>query len=870
MTSKTLLRQFSFPLVLVWLLAGLGCLSSASAGPSAANSLFPFDIPQNGSGAGNATDMSFLNALPAGAGGRIVVKGSHFVEEKTGKRVRFLGLNSMFMFPDHAGSDAIAAHYAKMCINLVRLHMVDGNGSQIWKKPMGTDPQFDPDGLDRLDYYIFQLKQHGIYVDLNLHAGRSFRISDGMPPSVETLPKPFEKHLARIDERMIELQEKFARDYLSHVNAYTRLSYAKDPVVAIVEIDNEDSTLSGMPVGDGNYYFNLPEPFRSEVRGKWNDWLKKRYSSDEALSSAWFSGARLPSPSPFASLTKTPTWHLEDHLGVAKLAAGEPASDGAIPPFHFECPVKPDMLYKEQVHIEDLNLVDGGLYTLSFRARADKPRPLRAGVSLEIPDWHSAGLSRRCDLTTDWQTFVMRFVASATVANRVRLSFGPGDDTGAVDVADVRLEPATIESVIARGASLATSSIDIPTLNLPAITADWTQFLSDLDIAYTKRMRALIKGEIGCEANVVDTQVSYGGVAGLRRELFSDFIDHHSYWDHPSATGGKSLGRENWTQRNKPVVDDLGRDDQAYLGWSAIERVAGRPFTVSEYNHPAPSDFQVEGVPLYMSFAALQDWDGVFWFADKATINPWFDCGGNPAKETFFPAAAAIFREGAIAPAANEAIVTLPSASLANVASTMELARAAKLSLPNLLTTRLGRSVDEKASAISISSPVPSSSNGDQTVRVVKFPSGPVYVATSSRALVMTGFVGGQTGTSGPVTLSFPAFGDNFASLTIIGRDGKALSESRSLLVTIAGRTEKAGQIWNEAHNSVGKDWGSGPALAEGIPATVTLANANVKHVWALDPTGARAKAVPVTVSGGQTTFTIGPEYRTVWYELGE
>ena len=75
--------------------------------------------------------------------------------------------------------------------------------------------------------------------------------------------------------------------------------------------------------------------------------------------------------------------------------------------------------------------------------------------------------------------------------------------------------------------------------------------------------------------------------------------------------------------------------------------------------------------------------------------------------------------------------------------------------------------------------------------------------------------------------------------------------------------------VWNADRTSVGKDWGQAPALAEGIAATFSVANPGIKHVWALDPTGARAKEVPVTISGGAATFTIGPQYQTVWYEIG-
>ena len=93
--------------------------------------------------------------------------------------------------------------------------------------------------------------------------------------------------------------------------------------------------------------------------------------------------------------------------------------------------------------------------------------------------------------------------------------------------------------------------------------------------------------------------------------------------------------------------------DQATLFRIAAERLAGKPFTLSEYNHPAPLDAQAECVPMIASFAAAQDWDGIWLFDYSGSTNAWsrqtmsgfFDIDTNPAKWGFMRAGAAIFRE---------------------------------------------------------------------------------------------------------------------------------------------------------------------------------------------------------------------------------
>jgi len=155
-------------------------------------------------------------------------------------------------------------------------------------------------------------------------------------------------------------------------------------------------------------------------------------------------------------------------------------------------------------------------------------------------------------------------------------------------------------------------------------------------------------------------------------------------------------------------------------------------------------------------------------------------------------------------------------------------------------------------------------------VRIVATPVGAEYLATGDRAVAATGFLGGQTVTLGQTVIAFPPFGDNFGAVTLTALDQQSIGQSKRMLLTITGKAANLDQLWNDTHTSLNNHWGHGPAQAEGIPATVTISNPNVKHVWALDATGARVKEVPITVDGGRFTFMIGPDDQTVWYEISE
>jgi hypothetical protein len=55
----------------------------------------------------------------------------------------------------------------------------------------------------------------------------------------------------------------------------------------------------------------------------------------------------------------------------------------------------------------------------------------------------------------------------------------------------------------------------------------------------------------------------------------------------------------------------------------------------------------------------------------------------------------------------------------------------------------------------------------------------------------------------------------------------------------------------------------------EGISAYVrVVTQMENARVWALDETGARRVVVPSRLRGGVLQFALGPEWRTLWYEI--
>jgi hypothetical protein len=851
--------------------------------------LFPFAIPWDDSGPA-VTDVSALNPTPAGNGGFITPRNGHFYDEK-GRRVRFLGVNFTFSadFPDKADAEKVAARLHKYGVNIVRLHHMDmqyaPNG--IWDPAFKDKQHLDKDQLDRLDNLVYQLKQHGIYVNINLHVSRSFTEADGLPET-DKLPE-MSKIVSFFDPRMIELQKSYAHDLLTHLNPYTGTRYVEEPAVAVIEINNEDTLLGA--AWDGSLT-TLPPHYKAELTGLWNDWLKQKYKSTVGLKRAWSAGDKPFGPNLLANADFTrgaEHWNLELNQAPASARMQLP-DDLALPSgvagkaLRVAIETLGTQNWHIQLHQAGLDLTEGEPYTVTFWAKADHARPLSVYAAIDQDDWHHIGLDKPVQLTPEWQKFNLAFQAARTLKDHDRLSFVLGDALGTVDLAGITLKPGA-ETEFPAGLSVEKGSVPLgqPTVNQAG--QDWIAFLMDTEQSYIQGMRNYIKKELNARANVVGSQASYGGLGGALRESHSDFTDMHAYWDHPQFPH-KPWDAVDWHINNTSMVRST---DGGTLPELARYRIAGKPFTVSEYSHPAPSDYQAECVPMLAAFAAVQDWDGIYLFdyaSDRNTLHEeklkdYFSIDGNPAKLALLPAAAMLFLRDDMPLAYNELRLRIPTDEVvsllakdgADVGPVWEEAGIHRL---DALSKRFSLSFAENSKP---ELSVPGALNEND---IINKPSGkgpldwqtagtdsPIFTADSPSSKLMVGFLGGQSAHLPGWLVQMTETPHNFAAMTLTAMDGRPMEQSHSLLLTAVGEVENTGMRWNADRTSVGDHWGTAPAQVEGIPASVTIATVmTIATVYALDSAGKRAGTVDSKLYGGTLTFTIGPANKTLWYEI--
>ena len=210
------------------------------------NGWFAFEVgPQ-----GVPVDVSFLNKdnqgnyIPAGGHGFLTVSNANFYFED-GTRARFWGLNltAGAALGGQARAAQLAERLARMGINLVRFHHLDSWYNPIidYNHPDGTTQHLDTNAMANLDAAIYELKQRGIYVDLDPWVQRCFKAADGVDDYGHLGERGnFYLHpYCYLDARMQELIQLTWSQVWSHVNAYTGLAYKDDPAVVLTEVINE-------------------------------------------------------------------------------------------------------------------------------------------------------------------------------------------------------------------------------------------------------------------------------------------------------------------------------------------------------------------------------------------------------------------------------------------------------------------------------------------------------------------------------------------------------------------------------------------------------------------------------------------------------
>ncbi|MCS6861406.1 MAG: carbohydrate binding domain-containing protein [Abditibacteriales bacterium] len=853
--------------------------------------LFPFVLPWDDAAPG-VTNLSAWLHKPAGKFGRVRAgaDGHYYVGNQ---RMRFFGVNVCFggAFPRKEHAEKIAARMAKFGINVVRFHHLDMQTfpSGIRARNVAHTRDFDPEALDRLDYFIAQLKRNGIYVNLNLLVSRPFNAADGLPAEIESIGWK-ERHIVGFFYApALELQKEYARKLLTHRNPYTGLTYAEDPAVAFVEINNENGLIHAWL---GNDVDTLPRVFLSDLQQQWNAWLRRRYGTTDKLRQAWgvrqeALGAELLVNNDFARGTER--WTLEQHERAkvtVTFSEDVPPSLRGTKSARIVVTQTSSQAWHVQFNQPGLKVQAERPYTLTFWAKADKPLNISVNVGQAHEPWQQLGFSASITLTTEWKPF--RFVFNLNQSDdNARVNFSDlAQQTASVWLAGVSFRPGGVVGLDAseriENGSVSLFQRSRSGERTAEAQRDWLRFLWETEDNYWQAMYRTLKDDLKVGSVVFGTIVGCS-TPNLQAKL--DAIDTHAYWQHPHFPS-RPWDPEDWIVYNRTMVNEAG----GTLPGLALRRVVGKPHNVTEYNHPAPNTFGSEGFLLLAAYGALQDWDAIYAFSychrsddwDARRIPNFFDIDQHPTKMVTLPVAVAMFVRGDVKPAQQQVVVPLNQETEVDAlrrSSAWQLVHAGSVGVPGVtalrhrvaLATGSAAQTAQARPVAPMDSPRYVADTGELVWDLSHKGRGVITVNTPKSKAVI-GYGGGKRfDLSGVIIEPGATLQDGWCTVSVTAMEGDMTAGNSRLLITATGYAENTNMGWKSAErNSVGRNWGSPPSLVEGVSARITLPLSAARvQAWALDERGQRRTPVPVQATpDGKALITIGAQWKTLWYEV--
>lgn len=837
----------------------------------------PFVLPWDDTAPG-VTNVSRWNRKSAGDFVKVGKDGHLYAGNE---RIRFLGVNTCFgaSFPEKPDAEKIAARMAKFGINCVRFHHMDmspfPNG--ILDRKSKNTRALDPEALDRLDYFISQLKKNGIYVNLNTLVSRQFRAADGLPPEIEKLDWKDRASIGFFYKPIVDLQKEYAQQLLAHMNKYTGVPYCDEPAVAFVEINNENGLIQSWLSGALD---DIPEVLHREFACQWNEYLTKKYKDTDALKRAWSDkveplGNELLKNGPFEN--GTDKWNLEQHEGAAATLSVEDDIQERKKVAVLNVTKKGTATWHVQLNQTSLAVKSGKAYALTFMAKTGDNVTISVNLGQAHDPWKIIGFNSPLKLTREWKRFAFTLRPNEDDDNaRVNFS-GMGLLIGSFYFADVSFKPGGGNPGLADGESLK----NVPTFTkanfgerTKSAQTDWIAFLRETEERYWLDLYNYYKKDLKVKAVVVGT-IAGCSTPSLMSQL--DAIDTHGYWQHPQFPA-RPWDQENWFVQNTSMANFPGGVPAQMSAFHVI----GKPHICTEYNHSAPNTFSSEAPIFISAYAALQDWDGIFMFAyshrngnwDSEYFTSFFDIDQHPAKMANMLVARTLFCRADVS-AANETI-----ARPISVADEIEFLRRAGQPWwlvnisnvgvdPNAATIhRVGIGpLTETRNILALGRKRLESDTGELVWDVARKDKG-VLTINTARAKAVVGFIDSREFKLGDVTIKPGTTMQDWCTISLVAMEGDF--KTGKILVVATGYSENTGMKWkNEQKNSVGKDWGKSPSRIEIVPAEITLpAAAKDVQAWSLDERGQRKNKLKVSEKDGQAVVTIGKPEKTLWYEI--
>ena len=400
-------------------------------------------------------------------------------------------------------------------------------------------------------------------------------------------------------------------------------------------------------------------------------------------------------------------------------------------------------------------------------------------------------------------------------------------------------------------------------INFRARTDPMIRFFVHVQRAFYRDMERYLRDEVG--VRVPMTGSNWSRSAALLTAL-SDcaYTDSHAYWNHPSKEG--MFGNRPMVAAGRTIFDTLG-----------FQRLAGKPFFVSEWDEPWPNEWRAE-LPVWMAAAAaFQGWNGltVYTYRHRCTLpvdslSGAFETFNDPARFGLFPHAALVFRRGDVAVGRERVAVHIPPDLAVSAKSPTPWSAPAYSGLAEVrrFNTVLAPQARGYASVLEVDSDSPAADDVRVTDTGQMWRSARQRVGRidAPRTQAVFGFLadaGEQTTTDLRVACE-----TSFATVALSSLTDDPIARSDRLLLTAVGRAENTGFKYSVLRNRRVAS-GRGPILIDPVRARVSIRVVGPGlRVWALSPGGERLGQVQSTHNAGRLAFAIGPDAKTMCYQV--
>jgi hypothetical protein len=395
-------------------------------------------------------------------------------------------------------------------------------------------------------------------------------------------------------------------------------------------------------------------------------------------------------------------------------------------------------------------------------------------------------------------------------------------------------------------------------------------FIMDLERRFYSGMHHFLKSTLELKAHVVgnsDHNHSKSGYALLSSLAKLDVIDGHVYWQHPNYIRDPETGKNRIQFKYTPMVNEPATSTVVLLSRSAV---SGMPYTVSETNHPFPSEYASEGILILAAYALLQDWDGIFYYTlehgdpkewNHKAPNP-FDIYADPNKMTNMAMAALMFHRVDVAKA--DSIILRDYSHLEiiegirdNIGERPYFTPGFNSVLPLIYGTRIGGFFREHKDYQLFVTPNPIVSQTGELTWYHGNEQGMVTINTP-RTQGMVGFVknSGKEMPNLRVNIS-----NEFSTIILSSMDMKPIAEADELLLAVTSKFELTNQKYNKDFTEL-LEWGEKPGLIEPVTGTIYLnglKNVKSAEIVTIGGDGNRLDSKIIqSDSSGNLSFKIG------------